>query len=167
MERKLRERKREGKWKSPVCPFVHCIPVGRIRSLYHTSCTGDTAFEPEINIKGFNLLLRGLQYYHLYTHTHTYSRSHTPSSWQEKNEFCPKGLTRDRVSLWCRAHRGTSDKREKAHCSEPPVFNRSRWHLLESSWAPIMCPWLVFPNFLVSLHWECIQETDTIYSREC
>lgn len=64
--------------------------------------------------------------------THTYT--HTKFSGKQKVNFPPKGLTgRKNQSLALAAHRKTSEVREKALCSETPVFNRSWWHLQESA----------------------------------
>lgn len=71
------------------------------------------------------------------------------------------------------AHWGNIRKeREKALCSDslrqaPPFLSStgpddtSRRHRHAELLIPLVL-WLVFPNWPVSLHWECVQETDTI-----
>jgi len=50
-----------------------------------------------------------------------------------------------------------------SHKLGPAGFNRSQWHLQESSWAShLISPQLLFPKQAFSLPRECIQETGTI-----
>lgn len=119
-----------------------------------------TAFKLEFNITGSNLLAS-------HTQTYTHTKFLASKNWTSAE----KVLTSNKQSQSPkpRAHRGTSEKREKALCSDslpqarplptskgPDDTSRSHPRLS----IQLVC-WLVFPNRPVSLCWECIQETDT------
>lgn len=71
-----------------------------------------TAFKPEFNITGFNLLNRGFSYTHLCAHTELLrARKNIPL------ELLTRGK-RQSQSLMLSAQRGTSENREKAHCTD-------------------------------------------------
>lgn len=84
-----------------------------------------TAFKPGFNITDVEA-------------SHTQDRAHTlNSSRRAKKLNIPNELVgrdkRQSPSLILSTHRGTSENREKAHCTDslhiPPGFNRSWWHL--------------------------------------
>lgn len=116
------------------------------------SCRGP-AFKPEFNIMELNVPHGGRPY---------------TQSCSDKKKSPPLKLPLSSVQR-LRAHRETSYKREKALCSDsiqtsPPAgFDRFWWHPQESSHAfHLISLVTIFPNWPVSLHKECIQETDMI-----